>query len=516
MATDLQEALTAAGAAALVQKQIDPVLLEYQRRYAPLVRALPSVKWGSTVYYFNKRTTLPSGGFVTDGGARAISTSNYAQENFQIRLLQSVGAVTGYAQAVTADQIGDLRAREIEGAARGLYWDMEAAIVWGAEAPTAAGPYPQFDGLDTMVSSFTSASTGGPSQGIGGGAIDNYGGASTWGAPAFNPWTDGVDQNAIDFAGNQLTLGGLDMLIDMVESNVAEPIENAEWMFLMSPSANSRLSQLLVNQQRFVDQVEIAAGLIVPTYRGVPIVKSSFLSPRTNKMTAVTLAAAGTGALVNGTVYNYKLAPVIARFGEIQASDTQAFTAVTTTAQSISLSFSTPTGPEGSQPTHYKVYRATGSTPANSAYILLGVVDANYLDASGNIWQTTKIVDNGTGLVISDGTHAASGQPSTYQYQNANLHPLTSSGEQSIYLMSRDPNYIVRPFVREMQPVNVFPTTASPDSLPFAFVADTTLAVRGPKYLGRLANVLGALDKNAGWGGTYTSAQSVNPSYIVD
>jgi len=46
MANDLEEALTAAGAAALVQKQIDPVLLEYQRRYAPLVRALPTVKWG--------------------------------------------------------------------------------------------------------------------------------------------------------------------------------------------------------------------------------------------------------------------------------------------------------------------------------------------------------------------------------------------------------------------------------------------------------------------------------------
>ena len=55
MSSDLQEALlTAGGAAALVAKHIDPVLLENQRRYAPLVRALPSVKWGSTVYYFNK------------------------------------------------------------------------------------------------------------------------------------------------------------------------------------------------------------------------------------------------------------------------------------------------------------------------------------------------------------------------------------------------------------------------------------------------------------------------------
>ena len=44
MATDIQEALTAAGAAPLVSKRISPVLLEYQRRYAPLVRVLPSTK----------------------------------------------------------------------------------------------------------------------------------------------------------------------------------------------------------------------------------------------------------------------------------------------------------------------------------------------------------------------------------------------------------------------------------------------------------------------------------------
>jgi hypothetical protein len=533
MATDLQEALTAAGAAALVQKQIDPVLLEYQRRYAPLVRALPSTKWGSTVYYFNKRTTLPSGGFVTDGGARAVSTSNYAQENFQIRLLHSVGAVTGYSQAVTQDLIGDLRAREIEGAARGLYWDIENALIWGAEAPTTAGPYPQFDGLDVICSAFSNASSGGPNTGVGGGSIDNYGGASGtngWGAPnytpwtTYNPWTSGVDQNAIDFGGSSLTLGGLDLLIDLVESNVAEPVESSEWMFLMSPSAVSRLSQLLINQQRFVDKVEIAPGLIVQTYRGVPIVKSSFLSPRTNKMGTVTVTAtAGTG-LTSGTTYNYRVAPVIARFGEIQASTVAPVTPSSTNLQAT-LTFSTPTGPEGSQPTHYKVYRDNTVTGSLTTVTLLGIVDASYLDSSGNIWPVTQVVDNGGKLVISDGTHAASNQPTSYTYGNPGLKPLTANGEQSIYLMSRDPNYITRPYVREMQPVNVFPTTASPDSLPFAFVADTTLAVRAPKYIGRLANVASALDKNSGWGGVYTTGYAASsaitgiptgPSFIVD
>jgi hypothetical protein len=515
MANDLQEALlTAGGAAALVAKVIDPVLLEYQRRYAPLCRSIPSQRHGSTVYYFNKRTTIPAGGFVTDGGARPISTSNYAQENFIIKLLQTVGAVTGYAQEVTAATIGNLRAREIEGAARGLYWDVETALTWGAASPTAAGAYPQFDGLDTICASFTSASSGGPSQGVGGGGIDNYGGSATWALNNYSPWVDGKEQNAIDFLGSSLTLGGLDLLIDMVESNVAEPVNNSEWMFVMSPTANSRLAQLLINQQRFMGEVSVAPGLIVPTYRDIPVVKTSFLSPRTNKMGTVTATAASGGSLTSGTIYNYIVAPVIARFGEIQGSTASNATPSGGNLE-VALTFSTPTGPEGLAPTHYKVYGATGSTPANTAYVLLGVVDAFYLDSSGNVWPTTKVTDTGAALVPNDGTHAIGTAPTAYYYGNAGLHPLTSAGEQSIYLMSRDPNFILRPYVREMTPVTLYPTTASPDSLPFAFVTDTTLAIRGTKYLGRLSNVAGALDKTAG-NGIQPTNNSYTPTFVVD
>ena len=272
----------------------------------------------------------------------------------------------------------------------------------------------------------------------------------------------------------------------MVESNVAEPIDNSEWMFVMSPTANSKLAQLLVNQQRFVDQVEVAAGLIVPTYRNIPIIKSSFLSPRTNVMgagSAVTATAGGTGTL-NAT-YHYRVSAVIARFGEIQAS--VSVSASPSTA-GVTIAFSTPTGPEGAQPTHYKVYRGTSS----SNQTLLGVVDATLTDSSGNTYATTSIFDNGSSLLPKNGSNVPNIAPSSYYYTNTGLKPL-DAGFQSIYLMSRDPNYIVRPYVREMQPVNVYPTTASPDSLPFAFVADTTLAVRGPKFMGRLANVVASL-----------------------
>jgi hypothetical protein len=55
--------------------------------------------------------------------------------------------------------------------------------------------------------------------------------------------------------------------------------------------------------------------------------------------------------------------------------------------------------------------------------------------------------------------------------------------------MSRDRDNVLRPYVRDVVPKDVFPTTSSPDAMPFAVVSDTCLAVRGPQWIGRLARV---------------------------
>jgi hypothetical protein len=465
MATDLQEALTAAGASALIQKQIDPVLLEYVRRYSPLVRALPTVKWSSNVYYFNQRTALVPGGFVTDGGARPVGTSTYVQNSFNIKLLQSVGAVTGYAQAVTSDLIGNLRATEIEGAARELLWDIETAIDWGNSASTLLGPYPQFDGLDTQVATFSGTSQN---------AI-NYGTSTT-----------------TTSAGSLFSTGVLDELIDLVESNVAMPVETTDWMFVMSPTANSKLSQLLINQQRYNDVVTVAAGLIVPTYRNIPIIKSSFLSPRTLSMNAITLTKQASGGSMTTGNYWYTVSAILNTFGETLACSDVEITSVASNG-TVTISFTPPTGPDpSSSPTLYKVFR-TAAGGAQATETLLGYCDAAVADQFGNVYQVNQIID--TGATLSPGYYNGSstqanygGTVAAYVGTNSNIYPL-ASGDGNIYLMSRDPNFIVRPFVRDICPIDVYPTTASPDSLPFAMVSDTTLAIRAPQYLGRAAKV---------------------------
>jgi hypothetical protein len=455
--SDIQEALTAAGVSALVQKQIDPMLLEYQRRYSPLVRSIPSIKWGSTVYNFNQRTSRIPGGFVADGGARPVGQSTYAQSAFTVRNLQAVGSVTGYAQEVTRDLMNDLRAREIEGAVQGLLWDIETGVVWGNAGATQNGPYPEFDGLDSQISTFSGAS-----------------------------------QNSFDGAGATLALRNLDVLIDAVEQNAAQPVTDSSWMFAMSSTAASKIAQLITNQQRFVDTVEVAAGLIVPTYRNIPLVKSSFLAARSIQMGTVTAGTATTGGTLAAATYRYNVTAVLARMGETvtSADVTQATTGSTST---VTLSFTPPTGYENGTAILYKVYRSTGGAGTPT---LLGYVDANVgLSADGvTPIVANQIVDTGAALVPqqSVGTVVPAILPTAYVGTNAGMLP-RNAGSEDMFLMSRNRDNIVRPYVRDVTPLDVFPTTSAPDTLPFAIVSDTCLAVRAPKYAARLRNVISTL-----------------------
>ena len=295
--SEIREALTAAGASPFVPKLIDPVLVEYQRRFAPWCRAIPTKKTNSTTYYFNTRTVVVSGGAVPDGGARPVSTSTFTQGSFNMAHVQAVGSVTGYAQAVTQDLV-DLRATEVNGAIKGYYWDIETFCGWGNAASTLNGAQPQFDGLDTQINTFSA----------------------------------GGSQNVIDYAGRSLSLATLDELMVMVSGNAAEPVQGASWMYVMSVSAEARIAQLLQAQQRF-DNVEIAAGLIVATYKRVPLVPSSFLSTLGYSVGAVTAATATTGGTLAAATYYYKVSAVIARQGEIlpSAEVSQATTGSTST-----------------------------------------------------------------------------------------------------------------------------------------------------------------------------------------
>jgi hypothetical protein len=451
MGTELEEAITTAGSISpLIPKAIDPVLLEYQRRYSPLLAVIPTKQWNSTQYFFNRRVNRPDSGGIVDGGARPIGNSTYEQAVFNIRLYQAVGSVTGFAQTVSRDIVGDLRQLELDGTVSSMLWTLENSFVWGNDGATAGGQYPICSGLDYLVSNWT-AGTG----------SSNY-------------------TNAVDINGN-FALHYLDQLIDLVETNAAMPI-GSQYMFVMSPRMASAVSQAFISQQRFAAPTTmLGAGLNVPTYRDVPIIKSSFLSPRSNQMGAVTTATATTGGTLAAATYYYQVAAVAARFGEIQAS-TEVSQTTTGSTSTVTLSFSTPTNlPDGAGPILYKVYRSTGT----GTETLVGTVDA--FDTTGA--ATTSIVDTGTNLLTNSSGNTG---PAAYQGTNTGAKP-RNGVEEDVYLVPRDPNFLVRPYTRDMQILPLAPTVTAPDTLPFAVLTDTSLAFRGAKYGGRLSRVIANL-----------------------
>lgn len=454
--TLLEEAVTTAGTVTpLIPKAIDPVLLEYQRRYSPMLAAIPTKQWNSTQYFFNRRVNRPDSGAVIDGGARPISNSTYEQSVYNIRLFQAVGSVTGFAQTVTRDIVGDLRQLELDGTVQSMLWTVENSFIWGNDPATANGVQPMCSGLDYLVSNYTAGT----------------------GSQAF--------VNAQDVNGN-ITLARLDELIDLVESNAAMPIDGSPWMFLMSGRMSAAVSQLFVNQQRFMaPTTNLGGGLNVPSYRGVPMVKSSFLSPRSFQMGAVASSASGSGGTLATATYWYQVSAIVARFGEIAAS-TEISQAVTGPTGSVTLTFSTPTGlPDGAAPILYKVYRST----ASGTETLVGVVDA--FDTTGV--AVTTIVDTGTNLLTNSSGNTG---PAAYVGTNTGAKPRpvpaanTFNAYEDIYLLPMDPNFMVRPYTRNMQILPLAPTVTAPDTLPFAVLTDTTLALRAPKYAGRLSRVV--------------------------
>lgn len=460
MSSELAEALGVLGATALVPKYIDPTLLELQRRYSPLVRSIPSFQFRGNTYYFDTRTSVVAGGFVPDGGARPISSSVYNQSGFDMTHVEELGAVTGYAQEV-ATAVGDLRQTEIMGAYEGYYWDVEWGMVWGNAASTrVSGAQPQFDGLDSQVNDFTSG----------------Y-------------------KNSLDKAGGTFTLAYLDELIDCVESNASMPVFDASWMLVMSSTASSKIAQLQTPQQRFTD-VEVATGLVVPSYRNIPIIKTSFLSSRGYQMSTISSATTTTGgSLPASTTYKYVIAPVISRQAEtMQSNEVSQATGSGTATNAVVLSFTPPSGQDGASPALYKVYRtAAGGSAGTETF--LGYVDATVGLAADGVTPivANQIVDTGTYLLPQNsvGPVIPANTPAGYFGTNANMFPVgvASAPTENIYLISRRREFVCRPYVRDAKPVDVYPTTAAPDSLPFAIIGDTTFAVKAPRFCGRMSRV---------------------------
>lgn len=134
----------------------------------------------------------------------------------------------------------------------------------------------------------------------------------------------------------------------------------------------------------------------------------------------------------------------------------------------------------------YKVWESA----TTGAETLLGVVDGVVGLMADNITPivTTSIVDTGVALVPQNGSTVPAQSPAAYvngTTATSSLVPRAATG-QDFYLVSRSRENIVRPYVRDCQPVpNLAATVLSPDQLPYALVTDTALGLRTPQFIAR-------------------------------
>lgn len=469
---DLRETMTStSGASQLVPKIIDRLLLEYQRKYAPLHKALPRKTWETNTYYFNQRNQLPKAQMTTEAPSTtqvAPSQSNYVQTGFDVKHPQVQLDISTFAAKVAIVN-GNLFDLELAGAAKSLAWLEEIQHLYGMQNASVNTLRPQWNGFDVQIGS----------------------------------------ANKIDAGNNTLALQNLDNLIDAVRGVAAQEL-GTDWFFCMSPKMSSKMNGLFVNQQRFNEQmttiygrddfgfpdgpivdnkIGVDAGLEVQTYRTIPIVINNFLTSQ-GQMGAVSLTLnAGSGSSLATARTYYYVVEAVTRYGLLYAS-TEVSGSPVGAGNNITLSWSTPTPTDAFNNTidilGYRIYRSVdnaGGTGAETLYALSSAFDLS--DNPVTSFTDTGLPQDPTATsTLYANTVAKSGSNAT---SDGVTFPRASSTTEEILLAPRNPEYIVCPVVNEVQAQMLAPVNAR--TRQFALTADLTLAMRAGLFGAKLYRV---------------------------
>lgn len=469
---EIREAFTlAGGATTLTPKIIDRTLVELVRRQTPLEKAFAKKTWLTDIFYFNQRTQIPKAQFTLEApptsgtGSVAPSNSTYVQKSFPIKHTQAQIDISTFAAKVAVVN-GPLFDLELLGAAKNMAWIEEMAHMWGSSSATVNTYRPQWDGLDLLMA------TG----------------------------------NKIDAGTSLLSLKTMDNAIDAIRGVYAGEL-GTDFFFVMSPTMQSLLNGLFVNQQRFtmsmtkiftrddygdpnapVADSAVDAGLEVQTYRGIPIVISTLMGSVGTMGTISTTNNTGTGSsLSTSTTYYYRV-EAVSRYGLTNAS-AEVSTSPNGSGNNIVLSWSTPTPTDAYGNTidiiGYRIFRSTVSG-GESLYAVSSAYDTS--DAAVTSFTDTGLPQNpNTTSTLYAATVATSGSNAA---SDGVTFPRVVSGSQvveDIWLLPRDPEICVIPEVNPITTQMLAPINAR--TRQFALTSDKVLALRAPAFVSKIERV---------------------------
>ena len=463
--TQLQEASfnLSNGTSTLTQIIIDRLLFEAVRRYSPLRRALPRRTWMAKDYRFNSRLSLPDADAVTESPSLTDVTatnSSYVQGIFPIKHLQAQLDIAKFSAEV-ANVNGNLYDLEIMGAAKSMAYREEMMHMYGNAISSAPTKHPEWDGLDFLM----------------------------------------ANGNKIDAAGAMVTPKMLDNMIDTVNGLTAEELAE-NYFFVMTNRMQSSLNQQFIAQERFnvsttrmfarddygfpsggIDNNGVDAGIELQSYRGIPLVKSSFLG-NVGTMGTVSASAAGSGSQLANIAYYY-VVEAVTRDGLSNAS--AEVTVTPTAGQNVTLTWTTPTilnvlG-QATKISAYRIFRGTATT-AESLYAVQSARDAS--DAAVTSFVDAGLPANGTTNTFATfNTVGSAALPDGVTFPRVNA----SGGQavQDIFLVPRNEEYCVVPVFKEITTVPLAPVNAR--STQISLISDMTLALRAPQFVAKLSRV---------------------------
>lgn len=357
--------LTTADGGVLSPESLEPIIVELVRKLSPLIAGITVIQSNGKTHEFNNRTALPEAYFEGENASTPSSKSSYNRISVPLKIIHAKGGVTGFQQAASKAFV-DSFVKEVQGASQATAWAIEFGVMWG----NATADQYQFSGVDTWIS------------------------------------TNRIDKNAV------ITLRYLDDMIDPILN--AGVVDRTTLAFYLSPQMLSKISTLQTEARISIEKVIYAGGLEMASYRGIPLIPTSF-TRATSQMSAPSVANdAASGGLQTGKTYRYKVAAVTTT-GEQWASDETSLATITGTATLV-----TWVAVAGAR--LYKIYRTVGDGATGTEKYLTTVAAKTY-DGDGTITgNKTQFIDT-----LADGTIG-------------NDYPLSfTNKDEVIFLLDLDP-----------------------------------------------------------------------------
>lgn len=370
---ELRKALvtTTSSGQALLPEDLEPAILEYLQYQSPLFRLMERGKAASKTHEFTVRTAIPNAWFEGELTPNNFQASTYERKSVQLKILRVWGRVSGFAQRMTEEFVNALET-EVIGSMESFADLFEFGVMYGNDVDAY-----QFSGLDTYIAEDTTAQK----------SVDLGGNV--------------VDVNAV------LTLDDMDAMLDAVEKY--RGTEQDRKVFIASPQMISKISGLQTKINREVQMIEFEGGFRMATYRGVPLLPSSFVRPAATTTSPTVTATAAAGGSLADDEYFYVISSVTNYGEQIAGVEDSATTA--TTNNSVTLTWTADANAK-----LYKIYRGLST----GVWTLLDTIAAKTYDGEGTVSaNVATYTDDGSKTPVSA------------------IVPL-ESGEENIFLANLD------------------------------------------------------------------------------